>query len=110
MNKTAYIYKIEQKQVGDKHETRLLGLDTVKVNTTESSPKTQVFKDTSPLNGSVIWTVMLYYEDMTDEMRGILNMIMLPAAKALEQFVLENAEKQLFIDHPFSIPSAKHDK
>jgi hypothetical protein len=104
-HKTAYIYKIGQKFTDGKPEVRLIELDVVKVIPTAASPKTQVFKDVSASTGEVIWTVMMYYEDMSEEYQKVLNSIMAPAALALEQFVLENASREDFV-----IPSTRGDK
>ena len=107
MTKTAYIYKIAQKTVGDKIEAKLISINVLEMNPTSTSPKTQVFKDISPSNGSVIWTVMLYLEDLADDSQTILKTMMLPAAKALEHFLLENINKGFSLDSPI-FPSASH--
>lgn len=103
--KTAYIYKIGQRVVDGAPQVRLIELNVIKVVPTPTSPKTQVFKDKSLTNDETIWTVMMYYEDMTEEYQKVLNSIMAPAALALEQFVLENAFRE-----DFMIPSSKHEK
>ena len=100
--KTAYIYKIGQKIEDGKPKVRLIELDVVRVVPTDTTPKTQVFKDRSLTNDETIWTVMMYYEDMSADYQAILNSIMAPAALALERFVLDNASRE-----DFMIPSAR---
>lgn len=109
MTKTAYIYKIGQLTVGDKVHARLISINVCEMNPTTSSPKTQVFKDISKINGEVLWTVMMYLEDLNEDSQMILKTMMLPAAKALEQFLLENVNKSFSLDSPI-FPSAIHDK